>query len=60
MYDLSYCEVIYEIFHTLNCGCEIKSAMIFAVTNAIYAIAYRSLKKSGLERPLKSWLFRLL
>ena len=28
------CEVIYEIFHILNCGFEIKYAMIFAVMNA--------------------------
>ena len=28
------CEVIYEMFHILNCGFEIKSAMIIAVTNA--------------------------
>ena len=34
------CEVIYEIFHILNCGCEIKQAMILAVVNAIYAIVY--------------------
>ena len=29
------CEVIYEIFHMLNCGFEIKYAMIIAVMNAI-------------------------
>ena len=28
---------IYEIFYILNCGCEIKLAMIFAVMNAIYS-----------------------
>ena len=28
-------EVIYEMFHILNCGFEIKSAMIIAVMNAI-------------------------
>ena len=28
------------IFHTQNCGCEIKWAMILALMNAIYAIAY--------------------
>ena len=33
-------EVIYEIFHILNCGCEIKWAMILAVMNAIYSIVY--------------------
>ena len=27
------CEVIYEIFHILNCGFEIKHAMIIAVMN---------------------------
>ena len=27
------CEVIYEIFHILNCGFEIKYAMIIAVMN---------------------------
>ena len=30
----------YEIFHILNCGREIKSAMILTVMNAIYAIEY--------------------
>ena len=34
------CEVIYEMFHIWNCGCEIKEAMKFAVMKAIYAIAY--------------------
>ena len=29
------CEVIYETFHTLNCGFEIKWAMIIAVVDAI-------------------------
>ena len=29
------CEVIYEMFHILNCGFEIKWAMIIAVMNAI-------------------------
>ena len=29
------CELIYEMFHILNCGCEIKLAMIIAVANAI-------------------------
>ena len=33
------CEVIYEMIHILNCGFEIKKAMIIAVMNAIYAIA---------------------
>ena len=28
-------EVIYEMFHILNCGFEIKEAMIIAVMNAI-------------------------
>ena len=28
------CEVIYEMFHLLNCGFEIKYAMIIAVMNA--------------------------
>ena len=41
----SGCEVIYERFHILNCGFEIKWAMIIAIMNAIQAIAYRSLKK---------------
>ena len=35
------------MFHILNCGVEIKEAMIIEVMNAI---AYRSLKKSGLQR----------
>ena len=34
-------EVRYEIFHILNCWCEIKWAMIFAVMNLIYAIEYK-------------------
>ena len=46
------CEMIYEMFHILNGGFEIKQAMIIAVMNAIEAIAYRSLKKSGLQRGL--------
>ena len=29
------CEVIYEMFHILNCGFEITWAMIIAVMNAI-------------------------
>ena len=29
------CEVIYEMFHILNCGFEINEAMIMAVMNAI-------------------------
>ena len=33
--DTVTCEVISEIFHILNCGFEIKQAMIFAVMNAI-------------------------
>ena len=39
------CEVIYEIFHMLNCGFEIKLAMIIAVM-------------SWVQTPLKSWLFQ--
>ena len=38
--------MVYEIFHILNCGCEIKQAMILAVMTAIHAIAYGSLKNS--------------
>ena len=42
------CEGIYEMFHILNCGFEIKSAMIIAVMNAIFrllsAIAFTKLK----------------
>jgi len=34
---------------------RIKWAMIIAVMNAIWAIAYRSLKKSGLQRDLNPW-----
>ena len=46
MYSLIY---IYEIFHILNCGFEIKKAMIIAVMNAILRnCVSRSLKKSGL------------
>ena len=29
------CEVIYEIYHMLNCGFEIKYALIIAVMNAV-------------------------
>ena len=29
------CEVIYKVFHILNCACEIKEAMILGVMNAI-------------------------
>ena len=29
------CEVIYEMFHILNWGFEIKSAVIIAIMNAI-------------------------
>ena len=46
------CEVIYEIFHKLNCGFAIKQAMIIAVMNAIETIAYRNLKKSRVQRGL--------
>ena len=42
-------EVICEIFQMLNCGCEMKEAMIPAVMKAIYTIAYiEACKKSGL------------
>ena len=42
-------EVICEIFHILNCECEMKEAMMLAVMTAIYAIAYiKACKKSGL------------
>ena len=33
-------EVMYGIFHILNCGCEIKLAIILTVMNAIEAIEY--------------------
>ena len=33
-------EVMYEIFHILNCGCEIKLAMILTAMNAIELIEY--------------------
>ena len=43
------CEVICEIFQILNCGCEMKDAMIHAVLKVTYAIAYmEACKKSGL------------
>ena len=43
------CEVICEIFQILNCGCQVKEAMILAVMKAIYAIAYmEACKKSRL------------
>ena len=43
------CEVKYEIFQILNCGHEIKEAMILPGMKAIYAIAYiEACKKSGL------------
>ena len=34
------CEVLCEVFHILNCRCEMKWAMILAVMKGIYAIAY--------------------
>ena len=34
------CEVIFKMFHILNCGFEIKSAIIIAVMNAIYFVKY--------------------
>ena len=34
------CEVIYEIFHIMNCTCEIKLALILAVIKTIYAVEY--------------------
>ena len=34
------CKVICEIFQILQCGCEMREAMIFAVMNAICASAY--------------------
>ena len=34
-YTVYISEVIYEMFHILNCGFEIKCAMIIAVVNAI-------------------------
>jgi len=42
------------MFHTLNCRHEIKQAVILALMNAIYAIAYnyRSPKNSRLQRGL--------
>ena len=43
------CEVICKIFQILNCGCEMKEAVILAVMKAIYAIAYtEACKNSGL------------
>ena len=33
---------IYEIFHMLNCGCEINYAMMLAVIYAVYAGALKS------------------
>ena len=33
-------EGVYEIFHILNCRCEIKEAMILSVMKAIHAIEY--------------------
>ena len=53
--------MIYEIHHILNCGCEIIQAMILAVVNAIFAIAYGSLKNSGLQlgfEPMTSHRYR--
>ena len=38
-----------EIFQILKCGCEMREAMIFAVMNAIYAIAYIKKPLRGLE-----------
>ena len=35
MFNIIWFEVIYEMFHILNCGFEIKWAMIIAVTKAI-------------------------
>ena len=45
-------EMIYEIDHTLNCGCESSEAMTLAVMNANFAIEWRSRKNSGLQRGL--------
>jgi len=45
-------EFIYELYHILNCGCEIKQPMILAIVKAIFATAYGSLKNSGLQRGL--------
>ena len=44
-----------KCFIYIYCGFEIKLTMIIAVMNAIEAIAYRSLKKSGLQRGLNPW-----
>ena len=45
------CEVIYEIFHLVNCGCEIKEALI--LESNLCNCVYRSLKNSGLQGGFK-------
>ena len=49
-------KIRYEIFHILNCRCEIKinklKFLILTVINAIFATAYGSLKNSGLQQGL--------
>ena len=40
------CEVIYEIFHTSNCRCEMEEAMILAIMKVVYAVVYIEAWKS--------------
>ena len=48
-------EVTYEMFHIYNCGFEIKWAMILAVMNAIYEIAYIEAWKSQYFNRVWTW-----
>ena len=42
-------EVVCETFQILNCGCEMKEALILAVMKASYGFVYiEACKKSGL------------
>ena len=45
-------EMVYEMNHTCTADMKSSEAMIFAVMNAIFTIASRSLKNSGLQRGL--------
>ena len=47
--------MVYEMNHIWTADMKSSEAMIFAVMNAIFAIAWRGLKNSGLQRALNSW-----
>ena len=48
-WGVPYCEVIYEMFHILNCGVEIKWAMIIAVIRNCLNCVYNCDDHSSLE-----------